>query len=140
MADTVATQTILDGERTVTMKFTNLSDGTGESAVLKVDVSTLNVSEKTRWVVETVDIKRMWYTTSGMAVDILFDANVDHVAWTVSGDGYADFRSMGGLHVDPDITGITGDIKFTTVGHTSGDRYTIMLEMEKNYLNPTLTS
>jgi hypothetical protein len=36
MADTVTSQTILDGERNCVMKFTNVSDGTGESAVAKV--------------------------------------------------------------------------------------------------------
>ena len=39
MADAVTTQTIIDGERNCVMKFTNVSDGTGESAVAKVDVS-----------------------------------------------------------------------------------------------------
>jgi hypothetical protein len=41
MADTVTTQIIQDGERNCIMKFTNVSDGTGESAVVKVDVSAL---------------------------------------------------------------------------------------------------
>ena len=41
MADAVTTQTIIDGERNCIMKFTNVSDGTGESAVAKVDVSAL---------------------------------------------------------------------------------------------------
>ena len=42
MADTVATQTIIDGSKTAVLKFTNISDGTGESAVTKVDVSALS--------------------------------------------------------------------------------------------------
>ena len=42
MADAVTSQTILDGERLFIGKFTNLSDGTGETAVVKIDVSTLN--------------------------------------------------------------------------------------------------
>ena len=35
MADAVTSQTIQDGEKTAIMKFTNVSDGTGESAVKK---------------------------------------------------------------------------------------------------------
>ena len=35
MADVVTTQTIQDGQRKAVMKFTNVSDGTGESAVVK---------------------------------------------------------------------------------------------------------
>ena len=38
MADAVTSQTIQDGEKTAILKFTNVSDGTGESAVKKVDV------------------------------------------------------------------------------------------------------
>jgi hypothetical protein len=41
MADAVTSQTIQDGEKTAIVKFTNVSDGTGESAVKKVDVSAL---------------------------------------------------------------------------------------------------
>ena len=41
MADAVASQTIQDGERKAILRFTNVSDGTGESAVKKVDVSAL---------------------------------------------------------------------------------------------------
>ena len=42
MADAVASQTILDGERLFIAKFTNISDGTGETGVIKIDVSTLS--------------------------------------------------------------------------------------------------
>ena len=35
MADAVTSQTLQDGEKTAIMKFTNVSDGTGESAVKK---------------------------------------------------------------------------------------------------------
>ena len=41
MADAVTSQTIIDGPKTAVLKFTNVSDGTGESAVKKVDVSAL---------------------------------------------------------------------------------------------------
>ena len=41
MADAVATQTLFDGTKRVVQKFTNISDGSGESAVKKVDVSAL---------------------------------------------------------------------------------------------------
>ena len=45
MADAVTSQTIVDGDKHVVMKFTNVSDGTGESAVTKVDVSGLATNE-----------------------------------------------------------------------------------------------
>ena len=41
MADAVTSQTIQDDNRKAVLKFTNISDGTGESAVTKIDVSAL---------------------------------------------------------------------------------------------------
>ena len=43
MADAVASQTIVEGPNKVVMKFTNISDGTGESAVTKVDITTIDL-------------------------------------------------------------------------------------------------
>ena len=39
MADAVASQTIVATDKRAIIKLTNLSDGSGESAVAKVDVS-----------------------------------------------------------------------------------------------------
>jgi hypothetical protein len=36
MADAVTSQTLADGQRTAVFKFTNISDGTGESGVTKL--------------------------------------------------------------------------------------------------------
>ena len=47
MADAVTSQTIQDGDRIAVMKFTNISDGSGESAVTKVDVSALQAESGT---------------------------------------------------------------------------------------------
>ena len=44
MADAVASQTLFDGERMAIMKFTNISDGTGETKVAKVDPAALTPS------------------------------------------------------------------------------------------------
>lgn len=132
MADAVASQTIFDGGRTAVMKFTNISDGTGESAVLKVDVSAL-----TSYQGQTctgVNIVNLDAITVGMGVDILWDASTDVVCYTVGADQFVsfDFQRFGGLSNNAGA-GKTGDIMFTTVGASSGDRYTIVLEMIKNF-------
>jgi hypothetical protein len=126
MADAVASQTLIDGDKNVVMKFTNVSDGTGESAVTKVDVSALNGAPS------EVRIDKIWYATAGMAVRMLWDADTDVDALLVptDADGCHDFRCFGGLKNNAG-TGKTGDIKFTTIGHTSGDVYTIILHMSK---------
>lgn len=124
MADAVTSQTLIDGGKNIVMKFTNISDGTGESAVTKVDVSALNA--------EGVKINKIHYSTYGMAVRILWDATADVVAWLVpqDGDGCMDFTPFGGLQNNAGA-GKSGDIQFTTVGMTSGDTYSIVLEMSR---------
>lgn len=122
MADTVTSQTLASGSRVVAMSFTNNSDGTGESAVQKVDISGLSGTPT------AVEINRVWYSTSGMSVLIAFDHTTDDTVLLLSGDGMIDFREYGGLK-DPASSGGTGDIVFTTVGHTLGDTYTIVLEI-----------
>lgn len=125
MADAVSSQTIIDSERNVVMKFTNTSDGTGESAVLKVDVSTLAGAPS------RVKINRIHYSVAGMVARLLWDADTDVTIVDLQGDGCLDASRFGGL-INNAGTGITGDINLTTVGHTAGDSYTIILEMQKS--------
>jgi hypothetical protein len=137
MADAVSTQTLLDGDRLVIQKFTNISDGTGETAVVKVDVSTLAVNTNGS-ACTGVKINRVWGTSHGMTVRILFDATVDTFAWMVQQNGnyLMDFSSIGGISNNAGA-GATGDILFTTHDATAGDSYTIVLECIKTYANPT---
>lgn len=127
MADAVTTQIIHDGRRNVVMKFTNVSDGTGEADVNKVDVSTLS-GAPTR-----VAIERLHYSTQGMSVRIEWDATTDVPVWLcpTDSDGTFDFSHFGGI-INDGGAGVTGDVFFTTVGHSAGDTYTIILEMRKD--------
>lgn len=136
MADAVTSQTLLDGERLAIMKFTNVSDGAGESAVLKVDVSTLAPSAA-GGACNGVTINKIHAATSGMAVNVLWDATADVTAFIVPTDAaYSfDFSQQGGLTNNAGA-GKTGDILFTTIGAAAGDTYTIELEMVKSYVNP----
>ncbi len=131
MADSVATQTLLDDPRNLVMKFTNISDGTGESAVTKVTMSTLSAQAGT---LTSLKIKRIRASTFGMGVDILWDASSNVLAWHVPTDMDVsqDFNGFGGI-INNAGAGKTGNIKFTTFGHSAGDRYSIILEMVKKY-------
>ena len=126
MADAVTSQTLIDGSKKAVIKFTNISDGSGESAVAKVDVSELFGSPS------KVKINKIWYTTDGMAVQMLWDATANVLAYTLAADqtGCLKFACFGGI-INNAGTGVTGDILFTTVGHTAGDSYSIILEMDK---------
>ena len=76
MADTVASQTIQDGLKTAVLKFTNISDGTGESAVTKVDVSAL-ASDASGRACTDATIEKIWWQCNGMKVQVLFDASTN---------------------------------------------------------------
>ena len=133
MADTVASQTIDDGPRYAVIKLTNVSDGTGESAVTKVDVSGL-ASSANGVACTGATIQKIWWQCTGMKVSILFDATSDVLAIQLGENqsGYHDYTSFGGLTNNAGA-GKTGDIKFTTVGHSSGDTYTIILYLKKEF-------
>ena len=133
MADTVTSQTIQDGERVAVLKFTNVSDGTGESAVKKVDVSALTTNTAGESCT-SVSIARIYWACVGMRVNIEFDATTNVLAMPLpadsTGDEYYDIFS--GIPNNAG-SGVTGDIDFTTVSHSSGDAYSIILVLNKNY-------
>ena len=133
MADAVTSQTIQDGQRIAILKFTNASDGTGESAVKKVDVSALSANSA-GLSCSRVTINRIWWQCTGMSVKIEFDASANVLAIGLSEDsnGYHDYSDFSGIPNNAGA-GITGDLDFTTVGHGSGDTYMIVLEMIKSY-------
>ena len=133
MADAVASQTIQDGPRKAIFKFTTVSDGTGESSK-KIDVSALTADPMTGAVCTKVTIEKIWYSTIGMGVKIFFDASTDVLAWQLNAD-YADeldFSEFNGIPNNAG-SGVTGDIMFTTVGHSNNDVYTVCLSVIKHY-------
>ena len=133
MAEAVTSQTILHGERNCVMKFTNVSDGTGESAVAKVDVSALAANAAGVSCSE-VRVMRISHAIVGMSVQVFLNAssNVLLMELAESSNGHMDFKDFGGLPNNAG-SGKDGDILFTTKGHSSGDTYSIVLEMVKVY-------
>ena len=133
MADAVATTNIIDGPRIAVVYCTNTSDGTGESAVVKVDVSDL--SELQNGTACTgVRLQKVSFSNVGMGVKILWDATTDVIAVELPSNysDTLDFSEVGGI---PNYSGSgkTGDISFTTVGHGSGETYSVVLTCVKEY-------
>ena len=131
MSDAVTTTVTADGPRNYTVHLTNISDGTGESAVKKVDISATNVGPNLQDVATSFAIKDITWNVQGMDyVDILWDATTPVVAFICgAGNGFDDF---GGTKLnDPKATGTTGDIKLTTSGAVSGGSYDITLNLVK---------
>ena len=133
MADAVTSQTIQDGERKAVLKFTNASDGSGESAVKKVDVSAL-ANNSAGDTCTGVAINKIWWQCTGMSVKIEFDAtsNVLAIGLAEDSNGYHDYSDFSGIPNNAG-SGVTGDLDFTTVGAGSGDTYMIVLELIKSY-------
>ena len=95
MADSVTSQTLIDGERAVIMKFTNISDGTGESAVLKVDVSALT-SSASGAACDRVTVTKIYIASHGMEVRMFWDASTD-VPFYLSSPGATQTLDMSAL-------------------------------------------
>ena len=139
MADAVTSQIINDnkGAKSILVKLTNISDGTGESAVTKVDVSTLAKSQNDD-ACSRVAIQEIYYDIFGMRVDLLWNASSNVLCKTLgangalSSQGYMDFRDFGGITNNAG-SGVNGDLLLTTTGHGSGDHYTIILKLSKTY-------
>ena len=132
MADAVTATTVVDGPREAIFYLTNTSDGTGESAVTKVDVSELS-SLQDGTACTGVRIKRITFTNVGMGVKLLWDASTDVIAAELPAD-YSDTLDYSDLSGLPNVAasgGNTGDIQLTTVGHSSGDTYAIVLHCLK---------
>jgi hypothetical protein len=133
MADAVTSQTIQDGERKAVLKFTNISDGSGESAVKKVDVSAL-ASNSAGAACTEVAVAKIWWQCVGMGVELLNDASTDTLIIGLSPDsnGFHDYSDFSGIPNDAG-SGKTGDIMFTTIGASNTDTYTVIVEVLKSY-------
>ena len=216
MADAVTSQTLVDTEKKAIFKFTNISDGSGEANVKKIDVSTLawakhtltlsgaaspnfkigevlttgtsetfivtgftagastvtvvgwdNTNKKatsidtgmsngdaiaggvsaanTRTVANSgafteldyeVLVTKIQWICSGMDVIVEWDGSgAEKVLAQLSGNGILNMPGLEWPGLPNNATGdsgnVLGDIQFTTIGHSSGDSYTIIMECKK---------
>ena len=143
MADAVTSQTILDdGGRDLIMKFTNISDGTGESAVAKIDVSALTVNAITKQSCNRVVLQKIWFSNIGMGFKLYWNADSNMFIaqapkdWTDTWDFSDSSQTLPGIPNNAG-TGINGDLLLTTNDHTSGDTYSIVIWATKGYANPS---
>jgi hypothetical protein len=133
MADAVTSQTLIDGERLAIMKFTNISDGTGESLVTKVNVANLT-RNGAGFACTGVTVTKITSVCHGMEVRMYWDATTDVPFFlsTINTNYENDFSKIGGITNNAG-TGKNGNILFSTADQTNGDTYTVVLEMVKSY-------
>ena len=128
MADKVSTQVITDtsGVKYVA-KMTNISDGSGESLVKKIDASesTFMTEDGER------KIAKIWWsvntTKSNASVELVWDGETNSTGLLLNGQGYWDLRTAGNSISNNAITP-TGDVLLSTRDFVVGDNYTILVE------------
>lgn len=130
MADTVDTLVVHAGYKNYTIRITNVSDGTGESAVAKVTLSGL-AGPNLGLPPTGTKIKEISWSIQGFtSVRLFWDHTTDdEIVVLGPGNGYANWTGVGGL-VDPRSAGGTGNILLTTAGAASNATYDITIVLE----------
>jgi hypothetical protein len=126
MANTVTTQTLLDGDRNLVILLTGLLDTSDEARTIKVDVSSYAPAPT------KLRVDKLQYSISGELVVLLdWDADTDVRFAALSGQGELEACEIGGLTNNAGA-GVTGDIYLTTANWVSGTKaYTLILHCVK---------
>lgn len=138
MADTVTTTVLENGARRLVMSFTNVSDGTGENGVKKVDAASASFAVNVGGVLYTpgthLKVVDVIYDIGAMKLRLLWEANANTDFLVLAGfgqrrllDGRGGFQGF----INPKAAGATGSILFTTVGAVANSTYSVILEMIK---------
>lgn len=127
------TKVLVNGNNKYVIKLMNF-DGTAESAVVKVDISTLT-GPTLGVTTGKLAVEGIIYDVQGFsAVKLAWDATTDDPFAVLSLAGYLDYRGVGGLQ-DPQSGGHVGDIVLTTVAADSAydgtETYDITLILRK---------
>jgi len=137
MTITATSQTLFDGEKVAIMKFyTTMSTTENEAAVAKVTPSSLNPSAaggacdavtiiRCTAMTHGLEVQMLWKATASVPIEII-PQNINYTQ---------DYSGFGGLWNNAG-SGKTGVIEFTTFDGSAGDAYTVILEMQKHYVNP----
>lgn len=124
MVDTVRVRALTDDSENYYVEMTNVSDGTGETDVLKIDAAAIAVV--------ALRLQSIRFMTVGMGVILKWDATVKermlelppNVAGSII---YPDK----GEPDDPRAAGFTGDVYLSTVGAALNDSYHLILGFAK---------
>ena len=125
MADTVTTQVVQNTKDRYVLHLTGISDGTGETNVIKIDKSTLTDVigvEPPRIIIQTA----RWGIQGFSYIKITWDHATDATALVLNGNGYDSWEDAGGLR-DTLLNDSTGDLFLTSIGAASGATYDITL-------------
>lgn len=137
MADVVTTQVLKDHARGYAVKFTNFSDGVGESNVVKIDASSLTAANGDGSERLTIT-KLFWSIGSGTSATMSpritlkwFGAAANTTIVTLTGSGFWDLTNAGQAPLINNATNPNGDILLSTEGFTANAAYTLIVEGHK---------
>ena len=131
MAITTTTNTIFDGNRTASMQFTGISDGSGAlTGATLIDPAQMSPPAK------AVKIKRIIGSVSYGIVELYWDALPPVKFAELSGD-YVDYDyersgSLTSKLAGPDAT---GKVLISTIGFSQNSTYQLKLDVTKSYRN-----
>jgi len=138
MADTVTSQTLKDSASTWAVKLTNVSDGTGETNVVKVSANTLIASTGDASSQRLSINKIAWSVASGTSatisprVTLLWRGTSNTTIVTLTGSGFWDLTTAGQCPLTNNAgAGANGDILLSTAGFTASAAYTVIIEGKK---------
>jgi hypothetical protein len=141
MVDVVTSQLIENGRRNWAYVFTSISDGTGETGVVKVDGSAAGplgifLYGQNFYPLSHIKIVEVEFNVKGMGLEIIWDATMPQNALYIGSDtaGRQNYHKIGGLaaaSAGTIITGATGKIKFTTVSALPNGGYTVYMRGTK---------
>lgn len=125
MADAVTVTKLMQGQDKMQLVLTNISDGTGESNVVKLDIST--ILDQVGLPCVRAGILDVQHSIQGFSsVRFSWDHTVDDQSLVLApGNGYQCFDVSPWL--DPQSAGGTGDLLLTTAGAAAGATYNITL-------------
>lgn len=137
MADIVSSTLLENGNDRFAYRFTNFSDGTGESLVTKVDGSAtgplgVTIAGQTFYPGVHIKITEIRFQVTDMSVRILWNATSNLDAVTLSpGADTLDFTRVGGIFIPVGTVGATGKILFSTIQPQVSSSYTIVMYGKK---------
>ena len=133
MADTVTSQKLKDHATAWAYKFTNESDGTGETNVLKVDVSGLTAASNSSATDQRLSINKITWSIAGAnsKVKLMWSGDTPNTIVYLSGSGTMDLTTNLTTPITNNIANTNGDLYLSTAGFVAGAGYTVLLEGKK---------
>jgi hypothetical protein len=138
MADTVTSQTLKDSATAWAVKLTNVSDGTGETNVVKVSANSLIASTGDASSQRLSINKIAWSVASGTSatisprITLLWRGTSNTTIVTLTGSGFWDLTTAGNSPLTNNAgAGANGDILLSTAGFTASAAYTLIIEGKK---------